>query len=537
MGCGSRNQLDALSTGAATGGGATHRCASMLLLLLIGWVLTCGFGIAQAAQPLVHVGSKRFTESYILGEILQRAAAAAQEAQVVHKPGMGNTGILFAALRSGAIDLYPEYTGTIANELLGRPDLTDPAALEQALAPLGLTILVRLGFENTYALAMREEAAESRGVRTISDLRGQAGLRYGLSQEFINRKDGWPALRAAYGLNALPSGVDHGLAYEALAANQIDVIDLYSTDAKQLRYRLRVLADDRRAFPSYQAVILARSDLQLKAPATWQALKTLAGRLDERRMTALNAEAELNSRTFSAVAAAFLAPEEHRSSTRTERAGVMAALFAPDLARLTIQHLYLVLVSLVAAVAVGIPLGVWADRYGGARRSILAVVAVVQTIPALALLAFLIPVMSAIGTGPTLVALFLYSLLPIVRNTLSGLQDIPEAVRESAVALGFSARAQLILIELPLAARTILAGIKTSAVVNVGTATIAAFIGAGGYGERIASGLALNDNALLLAGAIPSAVLALVVQGGFDLIERCCLPRGLRERSRDPASS
>jgi len=249
-------------------------------------------------------------------------------------------------------------------------------------------------------------------------------------------------------------------------------------------------------------------------------------------MTALNAEAELNGRTFAAVADSFLDPAKASGSAATARPGIIDALFASDLGRLTAQHLFLVLISLAAAIAVGIPLGVWAARHRRARRTILGTVAVVQTIPALALLAFLIPLMSAIGTGPALVALFLYSLLPIVRNTLSGLQDIPEGLRESAVALGFSGRDQLRLIELPLATRAILAGIKTSAVLNVGTATIAAFIGAGGYGERIASGLALNDNALLLAGAIPAAALALAVQAAFDLVERWCLPRGLEAPSR-----
>jgi osmoprotectant transport system permease protein len=209
----------------------------------------------------------------------------------------------------------------------------------------------------------------------------------------------------------------------------------------------------------------------------------------------------------------------------------LAMLLAPDLARLTGQHLLLVGISLGFAILIGIPLGIWADRAPTVGRVILALVAVVQTIPSLALLAFLIPVMSSIGTGPALVALFLYSLLPIVRNTVSGLQDIPFALRESALAMGLSRGTRLRIIELPLAARSILAGIKTSAVVNVGTATIAAFLGAGGLGERIASGLALNDNALLLAGAIPAACLALLVQAGFDLSERYALSPGLRVAS------
>ena len=484
---------------------------------------------ASAAEVTVDVGSKRFTESYILGEILTRVAARDGTARGRHKPGLGNTGIVFAALTSGAIDLYAEYTGTIAHELLKDPGLRELDALNRALDRYGLVALVPLGFNNTYALAMREEDAAKRGISKISDLAAHKDLRFGLSQEFVHRKDGWPALAAGYGFSARPRGIDHGLAYEALASAQVDVIDMYSTDAKQVRYRLRVLDDDRKVFPAYEAVVLVRKDLQTRAPGAWSSLQTLAGALNARTMTAMNAEAELDGHSFQAVAERFLAAREGAPVADSRgRSRFLAALLGPDLARLAGQHVLLVVVSLAAAVLVGIPLGVWADRSPTVGRVILAVVAVIQTIPSLALLAFLIPIMSSIGTAPALVALFLYSLLPIVRNTLSGLQDIPFALREAALSLALGGKTRLLIIELPLATRAILAGVKTSAVLNVGTATIAAFIGAGGFGERIASGLALNDNAMLLAGAIPAAVLALLVQTLFDGVERYGLSPGLR---------
>jgi osmoprotectant transport system permease protein len=167
-----------------------------------------------------------------------------------------------------------------------------------------------------------------------------------------------------------------------------------------------------------------------------------------------------------------------------------------------------------------LPLGVLAAKVPRTGAVIFAIVGVVQTIPSLALLAFLIAIVGTIGVVPALIALFLYALLPIVRNTCTGLVAIPRGMRQAAMALGLRTRERMLLIELPLALPSILAGINTSAVINVGTATIAAFIGAGGYGERIASGLALNDNATLLAGAIPAAALALLVQGLFGLGER-----------------
>jgi len=478
-----------------------RRLAALLLL----------FAFAAHGETL-RVGSKRFTESYILGEILARAAGDA-----VHRPGLGNTGIVFAALKSGSIDLYPEYTGTIAKEILrleGNPGIAD---LNRALAPLGFGVAVPLGFNNGYALAMREERAEALGIRTLSDLARHPGLKLGLSQEFLGRGDGWPGLRAAYGLPfATPGGLDHGLAYEALAAGTIDVMDIYTTDAKIERYRLRALADERNYFPRYDAVLLHRLDVPQRFPAAWQRLQALAGQISERRMIRMNAAAELEGASF-AEAAALLHPGAARSIAERR---FLDALFAPDFWRLTHEHVVLVFASLAASVALGIPLGIAAAKLPRAAQPILGAVGVIQTIPSLALFAFLIALVGTIGTLPALIALFLYALLPIVRNTHAGLEAIGRGMRQAALALGLRARERLWLIEIPLALPAILAGVKTSAVINVGTATIAAFIGAGGYGERIASGLALNDTVTLLAGAVPAAALALLVQGGFELGER-----------------
>ena len=493
--------------------------------------LLIGLFPALCFAQTVHVGSKRFTESYILGEILTQTVRQAGEAPAVHKQGLGNTAIVFAALKGGSIDLYPEYTGTVAFELLGGGKSPDLGELNRALKPSGVGADVLLGFNNTYALAMSEKRAASLGVKTISDLTPHGDLKLGLSQEFLNRKDGWQALKTAYALAYNPRGLDHGLAYEALAAGQVDVIDVYTTDAKIVRYGIRVLQDDRRFFPAYDAVVLYRLDFPQRFPRSWSAIKALEGRITAPTMVAMNAEVELGARSFSAVAQDFIqsgggALSQGRS-TPSERS-FLGVLFGPDLGRLTLEHIALVFAALIPAVAVGIPLGICAAYSARAAHWILAAVGLMQTIPALALLAFLITLLGTIGSGPAIVALFLYALLPIVRNTASGLADLPLPLRESAHALGLPWKARLRRIELPLATRSILAGIKTSAVICVGTATIAAFIGAGGYGERIVAGLAVNDTLMLLAGAVPSAVLALAVQWGFDAVDRWLVPAGLR---------
>jgi len=483
--------------------------------------------VSSAAAEEFVVGSKRFTESYILGEIVAQTARTAGET-AVHRQGLGNTAILFEAVKAGSIHLYPDYTGTVARELL-KIEATDLDTMNRGLAPLGLGVAVPLGFNDTYALAVLEAQAQRLSLRTIGDLAAHPNLRFGLSHEFLNRSDGWPGLKRTYALPQRPSGLDHGLAYEAIAAEQIDVMDIYSTDAKIAKYKLRVLEDDKRYFPEYEALLVYRLDVPERFPKAWAALAGLQGRIDERRMIAMNAAAELEGKAFSAIAQEFLTEQGGAAAPRAV-SGVSIAekLLGSDFWRLTREHLILVFVSLAAGVLIAIPLGVWAARSPVAAAPILAAVGVIQTVPSLALLAFLIPILGTIGTLPALVALFLYSLLPIVRNTHSGLTDIAPHLKESARALGLPAGAQLRLVELPLAARPVLAGIKTSAVINVGTATIAAFIGAGGYGERIVTGLALNDHALLLAGAIPAAVLALLTQALFDLADRWLVPAGLR---------
>jgi osmoprotectant transport system permease protein len=482
------------------------------------------FSLSAATAVPVVVGSKRFTESYILGEIV-RETLQAQGIEAVHRQGLGNTGILEQALASGAVDVYPEYTGTIVRELLKRPQGdANPslAELNAWLAPRGLKAAVPLGFNNTYALAMLESRAAELGIERISDLTRPSaqGLRLGLSHEFLERGDGWPALKIAYRLPlAAPNGLDHGLAYDAISAGRVDLIDIYATDAKVGRYKLRVLRDDRGFFPKYDAVLLMRTAVDVRP------LARLEGRITADRMIAMNAEVELDGQSFAAVAQRFVAGA--LPAAGGARQGFLARLFAPDLARLAWQHLMLVFGSLLIALVVGIPLGIAAWRWPRSAAWVLGVVAVLQTVPSLALLAFLIALMGSIGLAPALVALFLYALLPIVRNTHAGLRGVPEGLSLAALSLGLTPRQSLRTVQLPLALPTLMAGVKTAAVINVGTATLAAFIGAGGFGERIVAGLAVNDTGAMLAGAVPAAALALVVQAVFELVERRLLRQSL----------
>ena len=387
-----------------------------------------------------------------------------------------------------------------------------------------------LGFNNTYALVMRRAEAQRLGIHTISDLLKYPELKIGLTHEFLEREDGWRPLRQRYDLpqqNIV--GIDHALGYGAVASGSIDIKDAYSTDAKIENKDLVVLEDDLQFFPKYEAVFLFRSSVRADAIAV---LRRLEGTLDETRMIRLNAEAE-RTKNYARAADLYFegrdaAPQRPVVAARRPYHD-FADSFPRKLARWTVRHLQLAGFSLLLSIIVGIPLGIVASRGGVVGHIIIGFVGVVQTIPSLALLALLVPLpFFGISVRTAIAALFLYGLLPIVRSTATGLQDIARSLRESAVALGLSPGARLWKIYLPIASRSILSGIKTSAVINIGTATLAALIGAGGLGEPIISGLDLNDHVTILEGAIPAAVLALLVQWCFDLLDRVLIPKGLR---------
>jgi osmoprotectant transport system permease protein len=490
------------------------RPAALLGLFL---VAACG------ERADVVVGSKKFTESVVLGDLAAQLIDAA-EVEVEHRRELGGTRILWSALLAGEIDLYPEYTGTLREEILAGEGADDRAGLEQALARHGIRMTAPLGFSDSYAIGMREEVAEKLGIRTLSDLARRPEVVLGLSHEFMDRDDGWPSLKQRYRMAPRDlRGLDHDLAYRALASGSIQATDLYTTDPQIKHYRLRVLEDDLHHFPPYDAVFLYRSDLDRRAVA---ALERLVGRISGDEMISMNARAMIDKVEEPVVAGDFLMSELAMSTTVEVESRIGRIL---DRTR---EHVLLVVISLLAAVVVSVPLGILCARRPRVGQVVLAAVEAVQTIPSMALLVLLIPLLG-IGALPALAAMFLYSLLPIVRSTATGLADVPPSLRESAAALGLPAWARLRLVELPIASRAILAGIKTSAVWNVAIATIGALIGAGGYGQPILTGIRLDDTALILEGAVPAALMALALRGLFEIVERLVVPRGLRLRAAD----
>ena len=519
------------------------------------WVRSTGlailwFGLAQTLCPVatwaqrtpIIVASKPFGESFLLAEMFAQLLESRGIA-VERRFGLGATEIAFQALRTEAIDVYPEYTGTGLVALLdqnpeGSADDVFRTVSRVFRERWGIHWLPPLGFENTYAIAVRRESADVDGLRTLSDL-ARVSDRYigGFSPDFIGRSDGLPGLQAAYGLRLQAQrSLLQAVKYEALDRGEVDVVDGYSTDGRIDRYDFVVLEDDLDFFPPYQASPLVGRRLWESRPEAVRALSELAGMLDGESMRALNRRVEVEGEEFETVARDVLTemglvagPAIRIVRDAEGRAGSLGAYLLArraEILDLTVRHVLLVMVSLLGATLVAIPLGLLLERAPRGAEAVIRAIGLFQTIPSIALLAFMIPLLG-IGVVPALVALFLYSLFPILRNTYTGICDADPAAVDSARSLGMTEGQILKFIRFPLAIPVIMAGVRTAAVITVGTATLAAFIGAGGLGDPIVAGLALSDSRMILSGAIPAAVLAFLVDGALGILQRIVTPTGL----------
>jgi len=480
-----------------------------VIALLVGLLLA-----VTARGDAVRVGSKTFTESYVLAEIVAQELEQAG-ITVQRKAGLGGTMVVWEALLAGAVDVYPEYSGTLAQTILSRPDAS-LSELEAALGQRGLRVIARLGFNNSYAIALSGAVARERNVSRVSQLADHPDLRMAFSLEFLNRVDGWPALRDAYDLPQQVAGLEHALAYRAIESDQLDVTDAYTTDGDLDTFDLVLLVDDRDFFPRYDAILLGRSDIGEEA---LRVLQSLDSRFDAATMRALNSRAGKVGVSPRTVAADYLGYGSDDGPS-----------IASSIGRNTLVHLKLTGIALALACMFAIPLALLLTRFERSASTVVYIAGLLQTIPSLALLAMLIPLLG-LGQLPAIVALFMYSLLPIIRNTLTGIASVDPLLREVAMGMGLSGWQRLRYVEVPLAMPTILAGIKTAAIISIGTATLAAFVGAGGLGVPIITGLNLNDHQLILQGAIPAAALAMITEFLFEWVERALVPRHLVART------
>lgn len=502
----------------------------------------------EPARPVV-IASKPFGESYLLAEMFAQLLES-EGIEVQRRPGLGATTVAFDALRSGAVDVYPEYTGTgllaiLHEEPRGDAQQVFAEVQKQFTERYGLRWLPPLGFENGYAISVRAETARRYHLAALSDLAKVAPqLSAGLSPDFIQRADGLPGLSRAYGLRFQSvRPLDQALKYRALASGAVDVVDGYSTDGLIARYDLTVLRDDLHFFPPYQAAALVGARLLRDDPKAVAVLTRLSGMLNDSTMRVLNERVESEHQPIAQVARnalhdLHLDGVRRDSATAADASGgagqstFLSYLWArrAALAAQTLRHIELVGVSLLGGILLALPLALILERASRAAEPMLRVLGILETIPSIALLAFMIPLVG-VGFWPAVVALWLYSLYPIARNTYTGVRDADPAAVHAARALGMTPMQVLRYVRTPLAAPSIMAGIRTAAVINVGTATLAAFIGAGGLGEPIATGLALADTRLILSGALPAALLALIVDAVLAQVERWTTPAPLRHRA------
>lgn len=472
----------------------------------------------------IVIGSKKFPESRLLAEITAQLLENKSDLKVERRLGLGGTLICFEAIKQGEIDIYPEYTGTGLTAILKvdnppRDPITSYRMVKDEFRKrYNIRWLPSLGFENSYALAARENI-KAETISDLSSLRDE--IKLGFSHEFINRPDGYQGLRKWYGLEDMDvRGMEHGLAYLAIESGQIDVTDAYLTDGKLARYNLKILKDDRDFFPAYLASLIVREEMLQNNPELQDLLDQLSGRISEEEMRKLNFLVEVEMRPIEVVAGDFLLKE----GLINESALIKSSFFDKALLQQTLRHIFLTLLATLLSVMAGIPLGIYIVQNRRSEWFVLGFANIVQTIPSLAILGLMIPLLG-IGLKPALAALFLYGLLPIIRNTHAGIKGISDELMESGISMGLSRRQLLYMLQLPLAAPVIMAGIKTSMVINVGTATLAAFIGAGGLGDFIITGITLNDHNLIIKGAVPAALLALLINYLLGLFEKVVEPR------------
>ncbi len=393
------------------------KCIKTLLILMF-------FLSAQgetSGAPL-RVGAKNFNEGFLLGEILAQLLEY-HGYSVVRQFNLGGTLVCFEALKNNEIDMYPEYSGTIAEQILGEDENLSLAELRTAVGEkFGLDIGAPYGFNNTYALAVKRDLALNYDLQKISDLAAFPELRMAFSYEFLERQDGWKNLSKYYGLPQKPVGIEHGLAYQALVEDQVDLIDIYSTDGEISRYDLFILQDDRHFFPDYQAVTFYRSELPT---SVIRIVNLLSNRFDEAQMQQLNRLVVFEGKSYAEVAGTFLSGKN--LITGVDQSDKISLL--SDIYDKTLEHLKLTFIALLAAMLVAIPAGIAVYNTPVIAKPLLYLSSLLQTIPSIALLALMIPLFG-IGVLPAVIALFLYALLPLLRNTIVALFGIDPLLKK-----------------------------------------------------------------------------------------------------------
>lgn len=504
----------------------------------------------SSADKRVAIGSKIFTENILLAEMISLILEKNYGFTVDRKFKMGGTQILFNALRQNHIGIYPEYTGTAYmlffkwDEDTNKPEVVYHRVKEHFAKHLQLSWSKPLGFENTYILVVRKKDKRFKNISLTSEINMLSPfLKIGMEHEFLEREDGFDNFSKKYNLNFKQKNIlsmNEGLMYSALRNKKVDLIVGYSTAGQIRKFKLKTLEDDKNFFPVYSAAYLVNDPTLKDFPEIQLAFKSLEGKISQEDMIRLNAQVDLLGYDISSTARNFLVSKNILSKSskpalkkdyRTD-SWVYFYLSRKDyFFRIFIEHLILVFFALVLALLVSFPIGLISVYNSRFEKITFTIINILQTVPSLALLALLIPIFG-IGFLPALVTLFVYSLLPMVRNIFEGIKNIDRNFIEVGAGLGLDFWQILRRIQIPLALPFILAGVRTSAVLVVGTAVLAALIGAGGLGDPIFRGIATLDTRLILMGAVPACLLALAIDQLLFLVEGVLVSKGLRRNKQ-----
>ena len=534
---------------------ARHRTLTLLALValaaacFVDATATRGGERPSGGQQVIKVGSKHFTEQKILGYMVAELIEARTDLEADRGAiGLSGTKMAFQAVQSGEIDLYPEYTGTGWVNILDEeyePGMTPDDILQQVRQTFrekwNLTWLDPLGFENSYAFAMREAHAEKLGITKVSDLEGHLDdLQPGFDHEFVDRPE-FKRIPDVYGFEFKEREIrllQPSLMYPAIQAEEVDLIDAFTTDGRVDAYNLRLLEDDKGLFPPYDACLLVRQEVLDEHPELRDALGQLSGRFTMEDMRRLNFEVADTEASPECVAHNFLVEEGLLPDGQKRDCGGGLPEWVPGFAAAWInfgiwgqllRHIKLVAAAMAMAIVVGVGAGLALTRFRTLAPPMLGLASIIQTVPSLALLALMIPIWG-IGQPASIAALFLYAVLPILRNTYTAVDEVDPAVIEVGKGMGMTDFQILWKVEIPLCLPVVMAGIRTSMVICVGIATLCTFAAAGGLGDIIWMGMQKGQRgtSYILAGVVPAVVLALSLDGLIALLQYLLTPKGLK---------
>ncbi len=449
--------------------------------------LVLAFSLFAKAAPVIMVGSKPNTESKIIAEMIALALETTGEAQVERKFGLGETPIILEHLKAGKIDIYPEYSGNIGDLLISASWDKTLGKIRGALAGHKIVTSGTLGFNRTSTLAVKKDNTRFKDINTISDLKKLSGFKGGFTYKFLRSGRGLFPLMKDYGITQKKvRKMSKKRMIETINSGEVEIIEMASTDPALLKYNLKTLKDDRGFLPKYLAFMLTKKDFPTKYPASWKILHdVLVGRITEADMARMNAQVELEGKSYSAIAAGFL-----------KKAGVntnfsMWKQIYPKL----LTHIQLVIIPLLLSTIFGVFLVVMAAKNKVFEKLVTLMNRFYKPIPFLVFLCILIPFLGT-GKTPVYMTLFIFGIFPIVKYSFPNWSI-----------------------------HNILSGVKNTAFINVGMATIAAYVGAGGLGDLIISGLSGNDKNMILMGVIPAIILGVLIHLLIELSDKYMSPK------------